>query len=311
MLVSFKDMPSVIHHILKLFADDSKLIGIIRNAKDSELLQEDIDELTKWSRDWRMSFHPEKCKIMDFAKKIEPPLALTMQTSDPSVRHNLAECASEINLGVIVTSNVLFNNHINNSVAKANSILGQLRKTFKNWTIRTFLILYTAYVRPNLEYAAPVWSPHRKQDIKMLEKIQRRATKLIPELKNVRYEDRLLKLNLTTLEERRTVGDLIQLYKILSGFNIVNLRKKLKSVPVVGTRSSPLNLVAPPIPRTPLRNHFFINRVLPEWNKLPYLVQSATNTNQFKNRLDSYQREARRASAISSAEIFRLGSIVF
>ena len=136
--MSFKDMPSVIHHILKLFADDSKLIGIIRNAKDSELLQEDIDELTKWSRDWRMSFHPEKCKIMDFAKKIEPPLALTMQTSDPSVRHNLAESASEKDLGVIVTSNLLFNNHINNSVAKANSILGQLRKTFKNWTIGTY-----------------------------------------------------------------------------------------------------------------------------------------------------------------------------
>ena len=120
------------------------------------------------------------------------------------------------------------------------------------------------YVRPHLEYDAPVWSPHRKQDLKIVEKIQRRATKLIPELKNVRYEDRLFKLNLTTLEERRTRGDLIQLYKILSGFNIVNLRNKLKSVPVVGTRSSPLNLVVPPIPRTPLRNHFFINRVLPE-----------------------------------------------
>ena len=67
------------------------------------------------------------------------------------------------------------------------------------------------YVRPHLEYDAPVWSPHRKQDLKIVEKIQRRATKLIPELKNVRYEDRLLKPNLTTLEERRTVGDLIKL----------------------------------------------------------------------------------------------------
>ena len=121
-----------------------------------------------------------------------------------------------------MTNNLKFESHVFKAASKASSVLGQLKRTFKNWTIKNFLTLYTAYVRPHLEYSAPVWSPYRKQDIKILEKVQRRATKLVPELKKLSYEERLDTLNLTTLEERRIRGDLIQLFKVRFGFNIVN-----------------------------------------------------------------------------------------
>ena len=61
-------MPRVVHHMMRLFADDSKLIGIIKNHKDIEILQDDLNALVKWANDWRMLFHPDKCKVMEITK---------------------------------------------------------------------------------------------------------------------------------------------------------------------------------------------------------------------------------------------------
>ena len=77
--------------------------------------------------------------------------------------------------------------------------------------------LYPVLVRPLLEYCVQVWSPHKQGDIDLLERVQRRATKIVPALKHLPYEERLRRLKLTTLEERRVRGDMIETYKLLTG----------------------------------------------------------------------------------------------
>ena len=76
-------------------------------------------------------------------------------------------------------------------LAKANSVLGMINRAFSYIDKETFLMLYKIYVRPHLEYCVQVWSPHLERDKKILEKVRRCATKLVPELKDMSYEDRL------------------------------------------------------------------------------------------------------------------------
>ena len=79
-----------------------------------------------------------------------------------------------------------------------------------------------AIVRPHLEYCIQAWSPYLRKDIDMLEKMQRRATKLIPGLRYLRYEERLKECELTTLETRRLRGDQIEVFKILNGYENID-----------------------------------------------------------------------------------------
>ncbi|MPC98771.1 hypothetical protein E2C01_094152 [Portunus trituberculatus] len=77
-------------------------------------------------------------------------------------------------------------------------------------------------IRPKLEYAAVVWLLSLKKDIKRLEWIQRTATKMVPELKDLTYEERLKEMGLPTLQDRRERGDLITLNKIVNGIEKID-----------------------------------------------------------------------------------------
>jgi len=108
---------------------------------------------------------------------------------------------------------------VRSAAGKANSMLAILNNTFTYMDKNLMKTLFCTYVRPHLEFAIQAWSPYYSTDISELEKIQRRATKLIPELRHLEYEERLKMLNLTSLEVRRLRGDLIQVFKILKGFD--------------------------------------------------------------------------------------------
>ena len=90
-------------------------------------------------------------------------------------------------------------------------------RNFRRLDKKDFLTIYKAYIRPHLEYCIQAWSPHLVKDIEVLEKVQRAATKLITELKKLEYNEKLRRLDHTTLQRQRIRGDLIETDKILSG----------------------------------------------------------------------------------------------
>ena len=84
------------------------------------------------------------------------------------------------------------------------------------------ILLYKTIVRPHLEYCIQTWRPYRKKDIDILDRVQRRATKMIQKLRNISYEMRLKECGLTTLETRRLRGDQIEVDKILNGYTNID-----------------------------------------------------------------------------------------
>ena len=123
--------------------------------------------------------------------------------------------SEEKELGVVVDDKLRFSRHIAAAAACANRKLGLLQHTFKYWAEESLVTLFKVFVRPHLEYCIQACTPTLRIDIETLERVKRRATKLVPSLRNLPYEDRLKRLNLPALEERRRRGDLIETFKIL------------------------------------------------------------------------------------------------
>ena len=112
---------------------------------------------------------------------------------------------TEKDLGVHVSTKLSWNNHIDIIISKANKMLGMINRTCTNeCDQKTLIILYKSLVRPQLEYASQVWSPYTKEKITALERVQRRATKLILKT-DLCYPERLVKLKLLPLEYRREI----------------------------------------------------------------------------------------------------------
>ena len=126
----------------------------------------------------------------------------------------------------VVDDDLIFAQHIDTIVKKANSKAGWLRRSFQFLTPKMLRPLYMQVVRSQLGYASSVWNPHHQILIDKIEKVQERATKTLPDMKELNYEERLKILDLTTLRFRRLRGDMINVYKILySNKNLCPLLK--------------------------------------------------------------------------------------
>lgn len=273
------DIPEVVNAKLKIYADDTKLYD---NHMKFRSLQEDLKNLEKWSRTWLLKFNELKCKVMHFGRN---------NTKHTYVLGNneLSKVSNEKDLGVYITDDAKPSMQCVEAAKKASQALGFIKRTFTYFDRRSFSILYRTYVRPHMEFAIQAWNPYLKRDIECLEKIQHRATKLVPELRNLAYSDRLKALNLTTLEERRSRGDLIEAFKIITGKENVDCDKFFKFRENANTRGNSMKIYKPRLQKCILqRVNFFSVRVINAWNSLPDSVISASGTITFKNRLDRY-----------------------
>jgi hypothetical protein len=148
--------------------------------------------------------------------------------------------------------------------------------------------LYTTYIRSHLEYASPVWNVYNKSDIITIERVQRRATKVPHSLKQFDYNERLTRMGITQLTERRRRGDCIQQYKIENKLeNITWHTTPLTIEPLRGHRK---RLRREIVQHFEPRHNFFINRVSNDWNALPDTAVYAESVNTFKNKYDQFKK---------------------
>ena len=152
-------------------------------------------------------------------------------------------------------------------------------------------LLFKALVRPHLEYAAAVWSPYQKQDIELIENVQRRATRQLSTLRDLSYTERLKRLNLPTLKYRRIRGDMIEAFKIVNSvYDPIVTSGLLPLADESRTRSNTKKLKKCSCKKD-IRKFSFTQRVVNVWNSLPSSVVNASSVNIFENRLDRFWRD--------------------
>ena len=281
--IFINDLPEMININCQVFADDTKIYD---DSSNSMKIQEDLFNMQKWTEKWNLYFNVAKCKVMHVGKK-NPQYEYYMKLEGENQK--IGTCEEEKDLGIIFDKNLNFDNHITSITKKANQMLGIIRRTFTFIDKGIFSKLYKALVRSHLEYGNVIWNPHLKRQSVMIERVQRRATKLVPECRDMSYIERLKYLKLYSLKGRRLRGDLIQAYKIFQGHDQVKYDKMFSLTTYHGTRNQGLK-IRKRFSRTDIRKYTFSNRIVEHWNTLPLEVKQSPSTNAFKNRIDRIPR---------------------
>ena len=222
-LLFINDLPDVIPPptSTRLYADDTKLYNAIKSCQDCDHLQEALSYANGWSKQSNIDFNVSKCKVLTISRRRSP-----IESNYYLGSTELMRVDSEVDLRVTVTSKLSWNQHILLTVSKANKMLGLLRRTCPLLTNRDARrTLYLSLVKSQMCYATEIWSPSHSTFKINLERIQRRATRWILQVKmgEVSYNDRLLALNHLPLCYDREIKDLTFFFKALYGHNDLNV----------------------------------------------------------------------------------------
>ncbi|CAB4008436.1 Hypothetical predicted protein, partial [Paramuricea clavata] len=266
-IIFINDLPDIIHNgtEIALFADDTKIHRHIISTRDCESLQHSLVKLDLWSMENNLFFNASKCKVLTVTRKKTPIIyEYTLGTE------KLTRVDHEKDLGITTTTKLSWKLHINTMVAKANKMLGILKRTCTSITdMNTRRTLYLSLVKSQLLYASEVWSlVNNVQLSRQVEKVQRRATKWILMNREMPYKERLSSLNLLPLSYDREMKDLIFFYKALFGFINVNLSNYVSFVSRGRTRLSLSSeyILQNPLCKTTTFQSSYYNRIVNIWN---------------------------------------------
>ena len=277
-LVYIDDLEEGIEGKFSKFADDSKLGRVVDTEDDCRSMQRDLDRIFNWSVKWQMELNLDKCVVMHLGLKNRKYQYTIKETALKSVEE-------ERDLGVIVDNKLRFKKQCAKAASKANQVLGMIKRNVKSRNKEVIVKLYKGLVRPLLEYSIQAWRPYKKGDIKVLERVQKRATKMIIGLRNKSYDERLKDLMLPSLEDRRARGDMIMTYKMINGFEKVEANR-LWMTNNNRTRGHNSKLKKTRC-RLDIRKYAFSMRVVDQWNRLKEGVVMSTSVNNFKNAYDA------------------------
>ena len=218
-IIYINDLPEVVDKdtFIFLFADDTKIWRQVENSSDFEQLQKDLSNMVTWSNTWLLKFHPQKCISMRVGNQTDPPKFQYNMEGHPL---NYSIC--EKDLGVHMDNRLNFDQHISNAINKVNRVMAVAKATFDYMDNEVFKQIFKGLVRPHVEYASSVWSPHLVKQKDVIEAVQRRATKWIPGFYDLPYNERLRKL-------KPASNDFAYFSQLFPKFNLIRCATSLQA----------------------------------------------------------------------------------
>ncbi|RMC21294.1 hypothetical protein DUI87_02155 [Hirundo rustica rustica] len=215
-------------YILSNFADYTKLGGLADTPERYAAIQRDLDRLQKWA----------DRNIMQFNKYKVLPLGKNNPMHQYMLRTNLLESILEEKaLEVLADTKLNMSQQCALATKMANDILGCIRQSIASSLRKVIFPLYSALVRPHLEFLVQFWGPSTRKTWSYLERIQHRTSKMFKGLEHLIYEERLRKVGLFSLEKRRLRGESHQCIYTSSG-NAKNTVRVFSVVPRDRTRGN-------------------------------------------------------------------------
>jgi hypothetical protein len=256
-----------------LYADDLKLFRPIKNAMDQTLLQMDLDRLSVWCSQNKMTMNASKCYHISFTRNKN-----IISTNYNIGGKPLKKVDTICDLGVVIDTHLNFNSHFSNIIKKASRMLGFLIRNAGQFKFtRTKILLYNTLVRSNLEYCSQVWTPFYEVHQNLIEKVQRRfLTHLGYRIRNKHklhsYHKRLKYFRFASLSSRRKTLDLMFLFKLVNskGLECPELLTKIKiAVPARMPRPGVYKLFTIGLSKTNLGRNSALSRMAKLYNHLP------------------------------------------
>ena len=271
--------PTLFADDLKLFSDDISNHSSSSSHLSSTMLQNAINSVNTWSQLWQLPISIPKCVILSISNSKSPKPRL--YTIDGFTIPQTSSCSD---LGVIVDDKLSFSAHVLSTTKKAYKQSIIMSRCFLSKNPYLLTRAFSTYVRPILEYASPIWSPHLRRDIDSLEKVQRRFTKTFHNLRFLPYNIRLERLNLQSVSLRHSNLDLCTCYRLLHHLThldpLLFVSPRNHSV----TRGHPFTLTKPIVHLNSSKYSFF-SRIVDPWNALPLAVVSSLTLPSFKYKL--------------------------
>lgn len=284
-LIFINDIVDQVPVKIKLFADDCVIYHRIDNLHDHVQLKEALQHVEKWCETWQMKINPQKTVLMRITRKNSP-----LQLSYSLNGSVLSKVKSFKYLGVILTSDLRWNEHISYIKKKAVTKLGYLRRTLRQAPQDMKLLAYKTFIRPIIEYASIVWDPHTKRNIVHLESVQRKSVRFIFNMYSWRTSASTLveRAELEPLELRRHTERLGYLYKIYHNKIGIERDHFIQPVSKRITRSHHSKKLRDYNCRTDVFHNTFFPRTVREWNELPADVVERMTTADFISTLQAH-----------------------
>ena len=301
-ILFINDLPDCVKNTVKIFADDLKLIA---NVSDKASIDNDLKCLEDWEKMWLLEFNLDKCKVLHIELNNNQHLDYTLNNC------KLIKSVQEKDLGVLTSGTLLWNDQIESCISKANQMLCWITRNLISREKLLMLRVYKTLIRPHLEYCVQLWNPVAEHGnwslILRIEGVQRRFTRMIEKVGLLPYSERLQTLKLTTLVERRSRGDLIEVFKASHGLSQLNgvFRFGRSGLNIVcksgGNRITKIKSI---------KRNFINERVMLFWNKLPVDVKNASCLNYFKSGLDVFKSQTKSLGICDSGNFWELSNEV-